>query len=366
MRKNKAVSEINLNEFPSTRYQGSKRKILPWIHSVVKDLQFETALDAFGGSASVSYLFKKMNKAVTFNDKLLFNHLIGKAIIENKRNKLTQEDISNLLQSIEGNIYSTFIQNNFRDIYYLHEENIWLDRITANIFQMNHYQPHVLQYKKSLAYYSLFQASIIKRPFNLFHRKNLYIRTSDVERNFGNKTTWDKSFQEYFLKFVSEANSLVFDSGKECVSLNQSAFDISTDGYDLVYLDPPYLRKDGSNESSNYFKCYHFLEGLSKYEQWETLIDFDTINLRLKQDESNNEFSPNSIYETYEKLITRFKNSIIVLSYKKGGIPSIEHLVNLIKKVKGNAHTVSIHYKYALNHQNGDAKKNREVLIIGI
>lgn len=360
------MSEINLNEFPSTRYQGSKRKILPWIHSVVKDLQFETALDAFGGSASVSYLFKKMNKAVTFNDKLLFNHLIGKAIIENKRNKLTQEDISNLLQSIEGNIYSTFIQNNFRDIYYLHEENIWLDRITANIFQMNHYQPHVLQYKKSLAYYSLFQASIIKRPFNLFHRKNLYIRTSDVERNFGNKTTWDKSFQEYFLKFVSEANSLVFDSGKECVSLNQSAFDISTDGYDLVYLDPPYLRKDGSNESSNYFKCYHFLEGLSKYEQWETLIDFDTINLRLKQDESNNEFSPNSIYETYEKLITRFKNSIIVLSYKKGGIPSIEHLVNLIKKVKGNAHTVSIHYKYALNHQNGDAKKNREVLIIGI
>ncbi len=113
-------------------------------------------------------------------------------------------------------------------------------------------------------------------------------------------------------------------------------------------------------------KCYHFLEGLSKYQEWKNLVDFDSVNLRLKQDEDSNDFSMNAIYESYEKLITRFQNSIIVLSYKKGGIPSIDYLVNLVKKVKGNAHTVSMHYKYALNHQNGDAKNNREVLIIGI
>lgn len=360
------VSEINLNEFPTTRYQGSKRKILPWIHSALKDLKFETSLDVFGGSASVSYLLKKMNKTVTFNDKLFFNHLIGKAIIENNRTKLNNIDVANLKKRIDGVTYRRFIQNNFRDVYYLHEENIWLDRVIANIYQMNHYQPHVLQYKKSLAYYSLFQASIIKRPFNLFHRKNLYLRTSDVERNFGNKTTWDKSFDDYLIKFAEEANALVFNSGKECVSLNESAFDIDTYGYDLVYLDPPYLRKDGSNESSNYLNCYHFLEGIARYQEWVNLIDFDSINLRLKQDETANEFSMDEIYETYEKLITRFRNSIIVLSYKKGGIPSIDFLVGLMKKIKGNAYTISMHYKYALNHQNGDAKNNREVLIIGI
>ena len=360
------MTEIDLQEFPTTRYQGSKRKILPWLHSVFKDLEFETALDAFGGSASVSYLLKKMNKTVTFNDKLLFNHIIGKAIIENNRIKLNEQDVSNLTKRIEGVKYYRFIQNNFKDVYYLQDENVWLDRVVSNIFQMNHYQPHVLQYKRSLAYYSLFQSSIIKRPFNLFHRKNPYLRTSDVERNFGNKTTWDKSFENYLRKFSDEVNSLVFNSGRNCRSLNESAFDIAPDGYDLVYLDPPYLRKDGSNESSNYLKCYHFLEGLSKYQEWKNLVDFDSVNLRLKQDEDSNDFSMNTIYESYEKLITRFQNSIIVLSYKKGGIPSIDYLVNLVKKVKGNAHTVSMHYKYALNHQNGDAKNNREVLIIGI
>jgi len=54
------------------------------------------------------------------------------------------------------------------------------------------------------------------------------------------------------------------------------------------------------------------------------------------------------------------------LSYKKEGAPSIDFLMNLVKKIKGNSRMVSKHYKYALNHQNGDAKNNREVLIIGV
>ena len=360
------MTEIKLNEFPTTRYQGSKRKILPWIYSAVKNLQFETALDAFGGSSSVSYLFKKMNKSVTYNDKLKFNHLIGKAIIENNNTKLTKEDLSNLLIRHEEIIYPKFIQKHFKDIYYLQKENAWLDKVTSNIVNMNHYPPDVLEYKKSLAFYALFQASIIKRPFNLFHRRNLNIRTADVERNFGNKSTWDRSFKDYLIKFADEANSMVFDSGKACFATNHSALHIDPYGYDLVYLDPPYLRQDGGYESSNYLRCYHFLEGLSNYQDWEELIDFESRNLRFKDDVISNDFTTASVCETYEKLITKYRNSIIVLSYKVGGIPSIEFLKKLVEKVKGNVHTHSMHYIYALNRQNGNAKKNKEVLIIGI
>ena len=168
------------------------------------------------------------------------------------------------------------------------------------------------------------------------------------------------------MKFAEEANSLVFDSGKTCHSTNHSALDIDPYGYDLVYLDPPYLRQDKDHESSDYLRCYHFLEGLSKYQDWENLIDFDSRNLRFKDNIFKNDFSTAAVYETYEKLITRYKNNIIVLSYKKGGIPSIEFLRKLVKKVKGNVRTVSMHYIYALNHQNGNAKKNREFLIIGL
>ena len=79
--------------FPSTRYQGSKRKLLPWIYENVRDIQFESVLDLFGGSGIVCYMFKKMEKRVTYNDYLKFNFLRGKAIIENSSVRLSDEDI---------------------------------------------------------------------------------------------------------------------------------------------------------------------------------------------------------------------------------------------------------------------------------
>ncbi len=50
---------------------------------------------------------------------------------------------------------------------------------------------------------------------------------------------------------------------------------------------------------------------------------------------STNDFSPASVHETYENLISKYKNSIIVLSYKKGGVPSIEFLESLVEKSQG-------------------------------
>ncbi len=46
--------------FPSTRYQGSKLKIVDWIWENIKDLEFNTALDAFGGTGCVAYLLKRV------------------------------------------------------------------------------------------------------------------------------------------------------------------------------------------------------------------------------------------------------------------------------------------------------------------
>ena len=213
--------------------------------------------------------------------------------------------------------------------------------------------------------YALFQACLIKRPFNLFHRRNLNLRTAKVERNFGNKTTWDKSFDSYLTKFITEANSLVFDSGTECISLNESIFDLDENGFDLVYLDPPYLRHEASSESSNYLAYYHFLEGLSYYDEWEEMIDHSKRHLPLNHISEQNDFSPANAKEKFEEILYKFRKSKIVLSYKMGGAPSIDYLTKLMKKVKKKVSTTSVQYAYALNKQNGNAKYNREVLIIG-
>ena len=87
-----------LKTIPSTRYQGSKRKILPWIYDCIKDVEFNTVLDAFGGSGMVSYLFKCMGKSVTYNDLYRYNCIIGESFVANNKVRLTDDDVEFILQ----------------------------------------------------------------------------------------------------------------------------------------------------------------------------------------------------------------------------------------------------------------------------
>ena len=58
-------------KFPTTRFQGSKLKIVDWIWEFMKDLNFDSALDAFGGTGSVAYMLKTKGKKVIYADQRL-------------------------------------------------------------------------------------------------------------------------------------------------------------------------------------------------------------------------------------------------------------------------------------------------------
>ncbi|MDR3307199.1 MAG: DNA adenine methylase [Endomicrobium sp.] len=339
------------NPFPSTRYQGSKNKLTYWIWDNIKDLDFKTALDAFGGTGSVSHLLKRKGKQVFYNDILKFNHIIGKALIENDSAKLTDEDIDFLLS--ENKNKQDFIQKTFKGIYYTDEENAWLDNIIYNINQLND------EYKKAISFFALFQSCIIKRPYNLFHRANLYIRLSNVTRSFGNKTTWDKPFENYFRHFVAEANNAIFYNGLKCQSRNQDALDLDINDVDLLYLDTPYVSNKGIG--ANYLDFYHFLEGLADYENWGNKICDKYKHIPIKSDKKCPWIDKNQIASEFEKVIKKFRNSKMVISYRNDGIPSIQELFDIVDKYKDKVSVIySRDYKYALS--NSDVK---EVLIIG-
>lgn len=267
--------EINKrNQFPSTRYQGSKAKFVDWIWHEIASIPFQTALDAFGGTGSVAYKLKDNGKSVTYNDILPFNSIIGKAILENSSTVLAEDDVDYLLKEHSGIAYPSFIEDNFKNVYYTDEENHWLDVIRYNITTIDD------EYKKAVAWFALFQACIIKRPYNLFHRKNLYVRLKDVKRSFGNKKTWDTPFETHFRTFVEEANNAVFWNGTDCRSLNMDALDI-VNRYDLVYIDTPYINEKGIGV--DYADFYHFLNGLVFYDDWNNMIDYNSKHLRLKR-----------------------------------------------------------------------------------
>ena len=72
-------------QFPKTRYQGSKYKQKEWIDSVLSRVEYDTVLDAFSGTSSVSYTLKKSGKQVFSNDLLLSNYITAKALVENNQ-----------------------------------------------------------------------------------------------------------------------------------------------------------------------------------------------------------------------------------------------------------------------------------------
>lgn len=336
--------------FPSTRFQGSKLKILDWIWENVRELEFQTALDAFGGTGCVGYMLKQKGKQVTYNDVLKFNWYIGIALIENNSLILNDSDVEFLITKHPAIDYPSFVFETFKDIYFTDEENQWIDIVVTNIDRLNNF------YKKAMAYFALFQSCIAKRPFNLFHRKNLYLRFSDVPRNFGNKTTWDTSFEVHFRKFIEEANQSVFSNNLQNKALNLDVFTINGK-FDLVYIDTPYISQKGV--AVDYLGFYHFLEGLAHYSEWRKMIDYKTKHRRIKT-QINPWIDKNQIYQAFDKMFNKFRESILVISYRSDGIPSVNELEDLLKKYKSEVAMKTKEYKYVLSNNHSE-----EVLLVG-
>ena len=349
---NYLFNELQINSFgifPSTRYQGSKYKILKWIDYYTKDLEFSSVLDAFGGTGCVGYTFKKNGKQVIYNDILKFNYYIGLALIDNSHTILDDDDIDFILKRHSDIQYPTFIYDTFHDIYFTDEENRWLDMVITNIQKISN------KYKQALAYYALFQSCMSKRPYNLFHRKNLYIRTAEVTRSFGNKKTWDTPFKVHFKNFIKAGNLSIFDNGKQNRASNLDILNKNIRA-DLVYIDPPYI--SGKGIGVNYCDFYHFLEGIVNYDEWHKLIDKESKHKKIKNGK-NVWCNKNQIHQAFKELFEKFHNSILVISYRNDGIPSIDELVDMLKIYKTSIKVKECDYKYVLG--NGHSK---EVLII--
>lgn len=339
-------------KFPRTRYQGSKAKLVDWLWGELAQLEFQTCLDAFGGTGSVAYRLKQAGKQVTYNDLLRFNYYIGQALIENNQATLTDRDVDWLLDRHNHLSYSRFVQDTFTDIYFTDEENTWIDQTVTNIRNL------ASGYKQSLAFFALAQACLSKRPYNLFHRKNLYMRLAEVNRSFGNKTTWEKPFAKAFRDFVKEVNASVFDNAQMNRALNLDALEVPGD-YDLVYLDPPYLSHRGSGVDYRWF--YHFLEGLTMIDHWSEQIDRGSSHRRLKP-QASDWLDKKKIYQAFDRVFHRYRSSIVAVSYRSDGIPKVSELVGILKQYKQDVRIARYEkYQYALSKNSTTG----EILLIG-
>jgi hypothetical protein len=341
-------------KLPVTRYYGSKRRVVDKIWHALRNahIKFNSFLDLFGGTGIVSYYMLAKGKQVCYNDLFAFNCENAKALLASPKNTLSESEALELLKRVPGVDYDNVIERNYHGIYYLDQENRLIDTIVQNIARLP-------KEKQASAYYLLNQTCLIKRPFNLFHRRNLNLRLNHQTSSFGNYVTWGKSFEELFRQFVNELNSFQFEKPQNVRICNNDALDCDRE-YDVVYIDPPYFSE---STPISYHSRYHFLEGLIYYDDIETHINHNKVNLEIDIN-SHSEFDRKDIFkQNLRDLFKRYQKSILVLSYTTNGYPSIEELKEVMKDFKRNVKIISLGEKpFALNHKN---KGREEVLIIG-
>jgi len=339
--------------FPATRYQGSKRRLLPALAGIFARLEFGTALDPMCGTGAVAYLLKTMGKAVTAADALAFNAAAARALVEND-GEIAGPLAGDLARGLPDPAAPPgLVETAYDGIFFEREENRFIDQILPRINALP--SP-----RRELALWCLGQACLRKRPYNLFHRANLAMRRRDVPRGFGNKATWDTPFPAHLERLAAAADRAVFAGARPCRAGRGDVLEADPAGFDLVYLDPPYV--SGRGTGVDYLDFYHFLEGLAEPAGWEGRILHRYRHKPLRGRGAGPWSHPARIAGAFEAAIERFAPAVLVISYRSDGIPSVSEIAGWLGRAGKRVEVVDIgRYTYALSTN----RRSREVVLVG-
>lgn len=337
-----------VRDYPQLRFMGSKHRLLPWLHEILGQVEFDTVLDAFSGSGCVAYLFKSMGKEVTTNDFLNFASLLSKALVENSEETLRPQDVERLLTQPPG--HESFIEDTFRGIFFTPEDLRFLDQVWANLRRSRN------PARKALALSALVRSCVKRQP------RGVFTVAGDPERYKDGRRDLRLSLREHFIEQVEVFNRSVFDNGRQNRALRGDVFEVEPAGFDLVYMDPPYVPRADDN---CYIKRYHFLEGLSLYWQGVTLLE-DTRVKKIKKPYTPFSYRKDSL-TAFDRLFSRFRKSILALSYSSNGYPDLEVLARLMRKYKGSVTVFEKEHRYHFGtHSAVNRSVVQEYLILGV
>jgi DNA adenine methylase len=335
-------------DFPTTRYMGSKTKLLSEIWSVASRFEFDTVVDLFSGSGIVSYMFKCQNKRVLSNDHMAMAGVFTRALVENSNAKLDENEVRALLAP-EGKI-DDFVRSTFAGLYYNSDDEFMIDVLRTNIFQMEN------AHKRSVALAALIRACLKKRPRGIF--------TFTGARYDDGRVDLRTSITDHFSAAINTINAAIFENGRASKTTQIDALDVEIPSGALVYMDPPYWSPLSDNE---YVRRYHFVEGLAR--NWEGVeIQTHTTTKKFKSYKTPFKTRAGTV-SAFETLLGKCSSNPVVISYSSNSEPNLPEMSQLIKRHKKNLDIVKVNHKYSFGNQKfeiaGSKNSVDEYLFVG-
>lgn len=309
------------HKFPDPQYLGAKHTHLAWIKKFIPD-NVKTAIDAFSGSQSVSFLFKQLGYKTITNDFLNFNHQIGLALIENDGIKLTEHDLKILFQPAMHKTDFTLIERVYTNVFFEKSEAEFLDNFRANIPLLSN------SYKQALAYTIINRSMTRKVTMGHFGHTQALRYASDPERIRRNRSLV-RPLKEIFEDLLPIYNAAIFDNKQKNRSYNKNILELlpTLDNIDLAYFDPPYC-----DSHADYQSFYHLLETYTEYWQDKQFIN----GIKRYEPQRFSGFDKKrDVIASFEKLFEQAEEiPVWLISYNNRSYPSVEAFEKLILKYR--------------------------------
>ncbi|MDR3182749.1 MAG: DNA adenine methylase [Planctomycetaceae bacterium] len=336
-------------KFPEPQYLGAKFAHLDWICLFIPQ-EIQTVLDAFSGSQSVSFRFKQLGFNTITNDFLNFNYQIGKSLIENKKEKLNENDLTILFQDAPNKNDFTLMENLFTDIFFVREQAVFLDNFRANISLLDN------EYKRALAFTVIYRSITRKITMGHFAHTQALNYAADTERVRRNRSLV-RPIKDIFCELLPLYNNAVFNNERNNISYSRNILDLLPElsDVDLVYFDPPYC-----DSHADYQSFYHLLETFTEY--WHNKQFINGIK-RYEPQRFSGFDKKRDVIESFEKLFVLSADiPYWLISYNDRSYPPIDVFETLIAKYR----SVRIEMK---TYQNGRGGKgsvagSREILFV--
>ena len=326
-------------KYPTVNFIGNKEKVVDWI---IEELPIKkgVVLDLFAGGCSVSYALKQNGFKVISNDILYSNYVLSKAIIENNKVILHENDLDIKIPANEIKKQYKKIESLSNRLYHQYE----VEELAKLILISN----RLKGYKKYIYLALLRRAMIRKLPYsrmNVIWREILRFRDEELSYKLykRRRAYHNKTFEFHIKDNMDEYNDAVF-GGKQCKAYNEDAIELSKKitRVDAIYIDPPYPGTMNNYDIfyGDYDKAVKSLKKHTDFTSQESFID----NIK-------------KIVELYKK-----KTKFFIFSLNTNTKPSIEELKDALKEygsctIKKKEHCYKVTSKQ-MKH------KNSELLLI--
>lgn len=321
------------------RYAGNKRKIVPKILKLTSGLNVNKVLDGFSGSTVVSQAFKKDKYVVGCNDISIYSKVFAECFLLNKKPQSFFVPFIEELNSLIG--IDGWFTSNYGG-YDINGSAVQKDG-KKKPFQI-HNTKRIDAIRDKID--SFFPNDCIEKSVLI---TSLILSMDKVSNDMGHQVSYLKTWtKKSYSNIILEVPNFKIDNLDHKV-YQKTIFDIK-DIYDLVYVDPPYGTSNKQTPTSRvrYQSYYHI---------WTTICLNDkpnTVGVANRRYDASSDSIKSSISEfenldlkyvenSFIKLIDKFKNSHIIISYNNRSKVTIDKLLEIFDK-RINNH-ISFEYK---------------------